>query len=291
MNFEWKILDFFDKFKSDFFNIFNQYVSEIFGIIAIVFILMIIYWCISKEKGKIIAFNTVMIMCLNGILKGMFNRKRPFEHEGKEYLRKLDLKKDGANGSSFPSGHSMNSAALYGSVVYCYHERKHLILDIFMILITALVGISRMYLGVHFFTDVLFGILFGIVFVIIFSRLQNYLGDKVIYLYIISTIALLPFCFFEVFGRSYIKSYGMLFGFVLGSILEDKFVKFDTNTSFLKKLIRVLIGLVLVGGVYLIYNIVPGSIHNNYIFTFLIHFLIAFNGFFLTPLVFKKIEK
>ena len=102
-SFEWKILDFFYKFRCKFFDVFNQYISEIFGMIAIVLIIMIIYWCISKENGIMIAYNSILIMCVNGIIKGFVNRKRPFEIEGKEYLRKLTLAQDGASGSSFPS--------------------------------------------------------------------------------------------------------------------------------------------------------------------------------------------
>ena len=41
--FEWKILDFFDQFKCEFLNKFFQYVSEIFGIISIILILMLIF--------------------------------------------------------------------------------------------------------------------------------------------------------------------------------------------------------------------------------------------------------
>lgn len=289
--FEWKILDFFDQFKCKFLDIFNQYISEIFGMIAIVLIIMVVYWCISKENGKMIAYNSIVIMCINGILKGFINRKRPFETEGKEYLRKLNLKKDGALGSSFPSGHSMNAAGLYGSVIYFYHEKKYFLFDIFCIIVTILVGVSRIYLGVHFFTDVLFGILFSIVLLIVFSKIQLLLKNKNLFLYLVTLIIIGPFCFFGEFGRSYIKSYGLLVGFVMGTLLEEKFINFDNNVSLKNKIIRVLLGVVFVGGIYLIYSLVPTNLHNNYIFTFICHSLLAFNGFFLVPLIFNKIEK
>lgn len=290
-NFEWKILDFFDKFKSDFLNTFFQYVSEIFGIVSIIFILMLIYWCFSKEKGKMIAFNAFSVMCLNGVLKAFINRKRPFEVEGKEYLRKLTLEQDGASGSSFPSGHTMNSVGVYGSVINFYHDKKHILLDIVLIFIAFLVGISRIYLGVHFFTDVFFGMLYAIILVIVFSRIQSLFKNKIILLYLITLIVFLPFCFLKNAERTYMKCYGMLFGFVLSAILEDKFIKFDTNTSIKNKIIRVLIGGLVVGGTYLIYVIAPDVVHNNYIFILIMHSLVVFNGFFLTPLIFKKIEK
>lgn len=290
-SFEWKILDFFDQFKCDFLNRFFQYVSEIFGIVSIILVLMLIYWCFSKEKGKMIAYNAFTVMCLNGVLKGFINRKRPFEIEGKEYLRKLTLAEDGASGSSFPSGHTMNSAGVYTGVVYFYHERKHLILDIVLIFITFLVGISRMYLGVHFFTDVFFGFLYAVILVIVLSRLQSLFKNRRILLYLITLLIFLPFCFFKTFGRTYMKCYGMLFGFVLSVILEEKYVNFETNTTRKNKIIRVLIGALVVGATYLIYVIAPEVIHNNFIFTLIMHSLVVFNGFFIAPLIFKKIEK
>lgn len=290
-NFEWKILDFFDKFRCKFLDVLNQYISEIFGMIAIVLIIMLIYWCFSKEKGKMIAYNSIVIMCFNGLIKGFVKRKRPFEIEDKEYLRKLDLKKDGASGSSFPSGHTMNSTGLYGSVIYFYHGKKHLIMNIIFVLITVLVGISRIYLGVHFFTDVFFGVLFSIILIVLLSKIQILLKNKNIYIYIISLIVFLPFCFFGEFGRSYIKSYGLLTGFVIGVLLENKYINFDTNVSVKTKIIRILLGIGVVGGVYLIYSLVPSYIHNNFVFTFVCHAFLTFNGFFLTPFVFNKIEK
>lgn len=290
-SFEWEILDFFDKFKCDFLNAFFQYISEIFGIIFLILILMLVYWCFSKEKGKMIAYNAFSVMCLNGLLKGFINRKRPFEVEGKEYLRKLTLEQDGATGSSFPSGHTMNSAGVYGSVVYFYHEKKHILLDVLLIFITFLVGISRIYLGVHFFTDVFFGILYAFILIMVLSRIQTLFKNKIILLYLITLFVFLPFCFIKSFGRTYMKCYGMLFGFVLAVILEEKYVNFNTNTSNKNKIIRILIGGAIVGGTYLVYVLVPGIVHNNYIFTFVMHSLVVFNGFFFAPFIFKKIEK
>ena len=48
LDFEWKILEWFDSFKSDFLNIFNQYISLILGSIGLIVILMIVYWFLNK---------------------------------------------------------------------------------------------------------------------------------------------------------------------------------------------------------------------------------------------------
>jgi len=59
----------------------------------------------------------------------------------------------------------------------------------------------------------------------------------------------------------------------------------------LQKLLRLVIGLAIVGVAYLIYGVVPKSIHENAIFTVVMHFLIAFLGIYVVPLIFTKIEE
>lgn len=290
-DFEWKILDFFDKFESEFLNLINQYLSEILGSLGIVVILFIIYWCISKDKGANIAYSLYTSMLFNNLIKGIISRRRPFEREGKEYLRKLDSSKDGATSSSFPSGHSMNSAAFYGGIVFNWRSRRFRPLRILSIIAIITVGLTRIYLGVHFPTDVIFGILLGLLIALVSSFLQEFFGNKKIILYLGTLVIFIPCLFFENFDRDFYKSIGMMIGFVPGIYLENKFIDFSNNVSILKKILRVFLGIAIVGTTYLIYSIVPSSIHNNNYFTLIMHTLISFFGVFLVPFVFTKYEK
>ncbi|HKM28441.1 MAG TPA: phosphatase PAP2 family protein [Anaerovoracaceae bacterium] len=65
-------------------------------------------------------------------------------------------------GFSFPSGHSMNSLVVYGLLIYlvgryCKDEKKAKVLTTFLTVLIALIGLSRIYVGVHYPTDVLGG--------------------------------------------------------------------------------------------------------------------------------------
>ena len=64
LDFEWKILEWFDSFKSDFLNIFNQYISLILGSIGLIVILMIVYWVLNKEKGLLRKQITFLFMLM-----------------------------------------------------------------------------------------------------------------------------------------------------------------------------------------------------------------------------------
>ena len=289
-DFEWRILDFFDNFKSDILNTINQYFSNIFGSIGLIIIFLVIYWVINKEKGLHIGFSLAFSMVINNFLKGLILRKRPFEIEGKEYLRKLSEAKDHATGTSFPSGHSMNSASLYTGLIVNYRHKRFLILHIISVILLVLVGITRIYLGVHFPTDVIVGINLGVLVAIVTTFLQEALTNKKWILYVIITMIFAPFLFFNMFGKDFIKSYGMILGITVGHLLEVKFVDFNASCSASKKINRLIIGLIVVGGLYLIYNVVPNPIHDNFVFVLVMHFLISFSGIFLVPLIFKKIE-
>lgn len=288
--FEWAILDFFDRFKSDLLNFINQYMSELFGSFGIIVMLFLIYWCISKEKGINIIFTTISGMLFNNLIKGIVARSRPFEIEGKEYLRKLNVSKDGATGSSFPSGHSMNASTFYTSICCNWRARRFRPLKIISGFLIFLVGVSRIYLGVHFPTDVIFGILFGIIVAIVMAFLQEILGDKKNYLYIIVLVAFSLVMFFTNMDRDFYKSLGILVGFVPCIIMENKIINFSTNTTLKNKIIRVILGILIVGGVYFVYSIVPIDLHNNYCFTFVMHVLFSYLGIFVVPLIFSKIE-
>jgi len=101
------------------------------------------------------------------ILKNIFNRERP--------LGALYLETD----SSFPSGHATIAVALYGFILYTIyqHERHHLKnpLIIFLSILILLIGISRLYLGVHYFSDVVAGYAVGLVWLLFSIKLHKYL--------------------------------------------------------------------------------------------------------------------
>lgn len=79
-------------------------------------------------------------------------------------------------GYSFPSGHSMVSMAFYGFLIYLIYNNiknkyiKWILISSLSILII-LIGISRIYLGVHYTSDVLAGFLLSISYLVIYTRI------------------------------------------------------------------------------------------------------------------------
>lgn len=100
------------------------------------------------------------------ILKQLYQRVRP------DLNRLIDI-----SGYSFPSGHSMNSMIFYGFlVIHCLKLIKHPTKNIFALGLGALIffiGVSRIYLGVHYASDVLAGFLLGFGWLALYTRITN----------------------------------------------------------------------------------------------------------------------
>ena len=130
-------------------------------------LIIIAILCAIFIKNKKIAFaipiNLILSTMLNLVLKNIVERPRPIGY------RLID-----ETGYSFPSGHSMISAAFYGLIIYfIWKNVKNIKLKyitcILLSLLILLIGISRIYLGVHYASDVIGGFTISIAYLIIFT--------------------------------------------------------------------------------------------------------------------------
>lgn len=129
---------------------------------------VLLFIIIKNKKTSILFFiNLVLSALTNFILKQIIQRPRPIEH------RIIDEK-----GYSLPSGHSMVSMAFYGFLIFfIYKNIKNKYIKIALITLLSIliisIGISRIYLGVHYASDVLAGFLVAISYLIIFIHVIN----------------------------------------------------------------------------------------------------------------------
>ena len=134
-------------------------------LIALTFILFILIR--NKRQGILIGVNLIVITILNQTLKFILQRPRPTE------FRIIE-----ETGYSFPSGHSMVSMAFYGYLIYLiykYVKNKYLKWGSIILLgaLICCIGISRIYLGVHYTSDVLGGFLLSISYLVIYISAVN----------------------------------------------------------------------------------------------------------------------
>lgn len=123
---------------------------------------IIIFLFMAKNKNLngilLLILSTLGSYGLNFIFKNIFIRVRPLEY----FLIEQ-------SGYSFPSGHAMVSMSFYTTMTYliCKKLKKPEFNTIFYIvnfIIVVIIGFSRIYLGVHWPTDVLMGFIMGLVF-------------------------------------------------------------------------------------------------------------------------------
>ena len=148
---------------SDFATPIAKFITNFGGaIILIVLALMLFIYIKNKKIGVSIISNLAIITLLNQLLKRIVQRPRPTEFRIVE-----------ESGYSFPSGHSMVSMAFYGYLIYLiykYVKNKYLkwISIILLSILICSIGISRIYLGVHYTSDVLGGFLISVSYLVIY---------------------------------------------------------------------------------------------------------------------------
>ncbi len=126
----------------------------------------------NKKVSLYIALTIIITAIVNNFgFKMLFHRARP------------DDMLVYAGGYSYPSGHSFVAMAIYGLIIYLIYKsnlnkKLKIIIIILLGTIIALIGISRIYLGVHFPSDVTAGFICGIIYLIIFSKIVDVKGAK-----------------------------------------------------------------------------------------------------------------
>ena len=159
---------------SDFVTPIAKFITNFGGAIFLSIATVMLFLFIKNKKiGLSIISNIVIIAVLNQLLKRILQRPRPTEFRIVE-----------ETGYSFPSGHSMVSTAFYGYLIYLiyrYIKNKYVkwtLITILSILI-CLIGISRIYLGVHYTSDVLGGFLLSISYLVIYiSSIKKLLPEE-----------------------------------------------------------------------------------------------------------------
>ena len=118
----------------------------------------------GKAPGWCVSVNLVCVVALNAVLKAIVQRPRP---DGFRLVSET--------GYSFPSGHSMVAMAFFGLLIWMvwkFHRRDvmRLVWCTLFSLVIVMVGVSRIYLGVHYASDVLAGFCVSLAWLAVYTR-------------------------------------------------------------------------------------------------------------------------
>ena len=159
------------KIRSNELDIFMKQITKFANTSTIIaFIIITIIILIKKVKNKKIAqlflISITTNVILNQLMKFIVRRPRPIN-------KLIEI-----NGYSFPSGHAMISMMFYGFLIYLYYrliknEKLKIILITTHIILIILIGLSRIYLNVHYFSDVITGFLMSILHLFLIISIIN----------------------------------------------------------------------------------------------------------------------
>lgn len=280
MNIQVEILKFIQSFKNPILNILFLTITISTEIPVVLIVASILYWCVNKKYGERLLFALIGNVALNTGVKEFFKAQRPIGVDGIESMRVST-----ATGYSFPSGHTQIGTTFWVSMMSIF---KNKYLYIFGPIIFLGIGISRLYLGVHWPIDVLFGWIFGIIFTLICNYIMSKVEKNKKYRYFNLIIIPMILWMFIVNSTKYVKMLGLLSGYIIGYIIEKEYINFNVNVNLKLKIFRYIFGLISLGAIYLILKLIMPL---NYIGGFLRYFLLMIYAMDIAPLIFEKIWK
>ena len=251
---------------------FMKMVSFFGGIPLIMLLLPFFYWCVSEKKSLHLYVMFLFSLLVNVLFKFLLNQPRPFFSD---YDPSVGILLERMGG--LPSGHAQNTLVVFLIIAswIALRTKNNVIPYVFAGLLCFVIGFSRIYLGVHFPTDVLAGwIIGGIIF---YGYLK--LNDKVEWLLSLFSfrakmiaISAISFVFITVTpGRDALLAGGTMFGICGGFCLNRRYIGFEnpiTKVFGIKKYLllsaRLLLGVAgLVIVIFAIGYFIPNSSQHN----------------------------
>ena len=212
----------------------------------------IIYWGIDKQLGKKVGIAVISALCLSMVLKNIILRRRPYmDHDNVKCIRPAhkdgDIYDVAAQGYSCPSAHSSLSSSLYGTAAASF---SHKAVRIIGFAIPVLVALSRLYLGVHYPTDVLGGLVIGFGFMGLTGFIIKRFEKEWVLYAILSGVMLVPMVIVR--EKELTLLWFTMTAIFAGFVFEKAKVNFENAATLKMRALRIGFGLILFGGSFLL---------------------------------------
>lgn len=270
----------------------------------------ILFWCINKQAGLFILFNSICGRVINDLIKGTLCIYRPWI--GNEELIPSAAAQEKASSFSFPSGHTQFTTAVYGGFAFFYRRQlPQLIVPCAAIIL--LVAFSRNFLGVHTPQDVLVSIIYSVALMFAAEKIFAWIGrdeGRRFFVFIVGLIAvstIFMWLQFKPYPEDFINgkvivdplaartdafdALGFGLAFFLGWFMELKFVNFKTNVAPIVRLRRILIGFAVLGVIYVAVYPLLKIFVGVAAYKFFKAFLPFYSMLFVIPLIFTEVER
>jgi undecaprenyl-diphosphatase len=210
--------------------------------------MLLIYWCLDRRLGARLLILFLISAYINSVAKVIADQPRPFHYDSR--VKALVH----ADGGGLPSGHTQSAVVVWGYLASQAGRRMLWILAGFLMIG---IPVSRMYLGVHFPTDLLGGYILGILLLVLYLqfvlKVEAWLIQKGL-LWQIGLAVALPILFIWVNPKGSIDALNagsVLLGFAPGIILERRWIRFCAGGGPLSRILRFIPGFVVLIGIWM----------------------------------------
>lgn len=286
----------------------NSFLDAVFPIITdfgselgYIVLLSLVYWCVNKPVGQGLAYAYLFTSVLNSWIKDIWKIPRPHHAEIEPMLKEAAITERLSpliieTSPSFLSGHTQGAVVVWGYMAYYFKKTWFRVLAVIMI---GLIGFSRMYVGVHFPQDVIGGLIVGIIYLIIWIWAEPYVrtwlsGLKLSWKYILAV--LVPLVVWLVHPTEGIATpMGAAMGLGVGYVLESQTVRFSTAGTIWRRILRGVLGLVVVLIVYFGLGFLFGTFDESMgatmelVWRLIRYALVGFTGGWVVPWLLAKV--
>ncbi len=282
------ILQALEKIRCPFLDVFFSVFTALGEEFVIAAIIAVVYICFSKRIGEQALVTVMTASCVTTGIKSAVRRLRPFVNGTVDKVNvdnivvsTADLDPD----MSFPSGHATATSSFFTTLAIRIRKPLAIALSALFVL---LVMLSRLYLGVHYPTDVLTGLAIGVACAFLWNLIYAKWYNARLYIYLAIAALTIPLLFIErTATHSMFQISAITLATAAGLLIEDKFIRFEDTKSWLHRLFR----LIVIGVVALI-PFVPMQflLPDNNWFDFLKYFVTLFLAMTAAPYLFMKLK-
>ncbi len=226
------------------FKLFTYMGDEIFYLIFFPFII----WCVDFRFGIRLTILFLINFYVNGLAKLLADQPRPFQLDS----RVQSLVKESTGG--FPSGHTQNTFVVWAYLAIFFKQKW---LWAIAVIIMIMVPISRLYVGVHFPTDLLGGYIIGIIVLFLYLKLESpvikWLSQKNIWIQLLLSVLAPLLLLIIAPAKTLIISTicGMMIGCSVGLTIANNRVDFQIAHAWWKRVVCYLLGITILAGLYI----------------------------------------
>jgi undecaprenyl-diphosphatase len=265
---------------------------------------LILFWCVDKWKGYFILAVGFIGTILNQFLKLAFRVPRPWVKDPSFEI--VESARNGAGGYSFPSGHTQNAVGTFGGIA---RGTKKTWLRVVLIVLSCLIAFSRMYLGVHYPTDVGVALVTAVVLIFVLYPIMQKAKNDPRWMYgvlgCMTLVAIGYLCYLNLWkfpadldADNYKeglsngwKLFGALVGLIVAYSIDERKIRFREQAPLPGQICKVVVGLALIVGLKSGLKAVFGMISDGAFWDAARYFLIVVFAGAVWPLSFPLWQK